>query len=73
MTQGEIKVTVLIAQDGYKLTQAFDVAIQNRVISEKVFLAITDDASNWKEITNEEAVAIQAEQEEIAKKLLEND
>lgn len=73
MTQGEIKVTVLIAQDGYKLTQAFDVAIQNRVISEKVFLAITDDASNWKEITNEEAVAIQTEQEEIAKKLLEND
>lgn len=66
MIQEEIKVRVLIPSKGYMLTQAFDVEITNRVVSEKVYLAVTDEPSNWKEITIEEADAIKAEQERIA-------
>lgn len=66
MIQEEIKVRVLIPSKGYMLTQAFDVEITNRVVSEKVYLAVTDEPSNWKEITIAEANAIKAEQERIA-------
>lgn len=66
MIQEEIKVRVLIPSKGYMLTQAFDVEITNRVVSEKVYLAVTDEPSNWKEITIEEADAIKAEQERLA-------
>lgn len=65
MIQEEIKVRVLIPSKGYMLTQAFDVEITNRVVSEKVYLAVTDEPSNWKEITIEEADAIKAEQERL--------
>ena len=66
MIQEEIKVRVLIPNEGHMLTQAFDVEIANRVVSEKVYLAVTDEPSNWKEITTKEADAILAEQERIA-------
>ena len=66
MIQEEIKVRVLIPSKGYMLTQAFEVDIQNRVVSEKVYLAVTDEPSNWKEITIAEADEIKAEQERIA-------
>ena len=53
--------------EGYLLTQASDdVEIQNRVFSDKVFLAVTDAPENWKEITIEEAEQIKAEQERLA-------
>ena len=67
MIQDEFKVRVLIPELGYKLTQAGEVEIENRIISDKVYLAVNDDAENWIEITNEEADAIIAEQEKIAK------
>ena len=66
MIQEEIKVRVLIPSKGYMLTQAFEVEIQNRVVSEKVYLAVTDEPSNWKEISIAEADAIIAEQERLA-------
>jgi hypothetical protein len=66
MIQEEIKVRVLIPSKGYMLTQAQDVEIQNRVISDKVFLAVTDEPSNWKEINIAEADQIIAAQERIA-------
>jgi hypothetical protein len=66
MIQEEIKVRVLIPSEGYMLTQAFEVEISNRVVSDKVYLAVTDEPSNWKEITQEEAEAIKAEQERLA-------
>lgn len=66
MIQEEIKVRVLIPSKGYMLTQAFEVEIANRVVSEKVYLAVTDEPSNWKEITITEADAIIAEQERLA-------
>lgn len=67
MIQDEFKVRVLIPELGYKLTQANEVEIENRIISDKIYLAVNDDAENWIEITNEEADAIVAEQENIAK------
>lgn len=66
MIQEEIKVRVLIPSKGYMLTQAQEVEIQNRVVSDKVYLAATDSPSNWKEITQAEADAIKAEQERLA-------
>ncbi len=73
MIQEEIKVRVLIPSDGYMLTQAFEVEIQNRVVSDKVYLAVTDEPSNWKEITQEEADAIKAEQERLVNEQLKNE
>lgn len=67
MIQEEIKVRVLIPSKGYMLTQAFEVEISNRVVSDKVYLAVTDEPSNWKDITIEEAEAIKAEQDRLAK------
>lgn len=66
MIQDEFKVNVLIPEYGYKLTQAGEVKIENRIISDKVYLAVNDSAENWAEITIEEADAIIAEQEKIA-------
>lgn len=63
METGTITTTVLVASDGYKLTQASDdVAILDRVIGKKIYLASTDSADNWKEITDEEAATLKAEQ-----------
>ena len=73
MIQEEIKVRVLIPSKGYMLTQAFDVEIANRVVSEKVYLAVTDEPSNWKDITIEEADAIKAEQEKLVNEQLKNE
>lgn len=73
MIQEEIKVRVLIPSKGYMLTQAFEVGITNRVVSDKVYLAVTDEPSNWKEITQEEADAIKAEQERLANEQLKNE
>lgn len=68
MIQEEFKVRVIMPSEGYLLTQASDdVEIQNRVFSDKVFLAVTDSVDNWKEITIAEANAIKAEQELLAK------
>ncbi|MBQ9076254.1 MAG: hypothetical protein IJY31_00200 [Muribaculaceae bacterium] len=73
MIQEEIKVRVLKPSEGHMLTQAADVAIEDRVISDKVFLAVNDVPENWKEITDAEADAIRAGQEEAARKAAEVD
>ena len=73
MIQEEIKVRVLIPNEGYMLTQAFEVDITNRVVSDKVYLAVTDEPSNWKEISIAEADAIKAEQERLANEELKNE
>lgn len=67
MIQEEFKVRVIKPSEGYLLTQASDdIELQNRVFSDKVFLAVTDSPDNWKEITIAEADAIKAEQERLA-------
>jgi hypothetical protein len=65
MTTDTIQIEILTPSEGYRLTQAADIDIQDRVISEKIFLAVTDKAENWKEITIEEANSILEEQERL--------
>lgn len=62
MKQSNYTVQILEPNEGYKLTQANEVELKNRVFSEKVFLAVNDSASNWKEISNEEAEQIKEQQ-----------
>jgi hypothetical protein len=45
----------LKAKEGYYLTQSADVAIQNRTITDCLYLPDTEDTSAWKEITSAEA------------------
>lgn len=67
MIQEEFKVRVIKPSEGYLLTQASDnIELQNRVLSDKVFLAVNDSPDNWKEITIAEADVIKAEQERLA-------
>lgn len=56
-------LNILTPTAGHFLTQADDsTAIEARLITTSVILAVNDAESNWKEITKEEADAIQAEQ-----------
>ena len=53
---------MLVASDGYKLTQADDnIGIEKRIIATRVALAINDSIENWKEIPDAEAAAIEEE------------
>lgn len=67
MIQSNYTIQILQAEEGYKLTQTADVEIADRIISEKVYLSINDNAKNWKEISNDEATKI----EELQRKLAE--
>lgn len=68
MIKEEIKVIVLIPREGFKLTQAAnDVPLEQRVFSDKVFLAVNDSPDNWMEIADEEAQVIIKQQEEFNK------
>ena len=67
MIKEEIKVIVLIPREGFKLTQAKDVPLEQRVFSDKVFLAVNDSPDNWMEIADEEAQEIIKQQEELTK------
>ena len=69
MKQSNYTVQIIEPSEGYKLTQSADVPIEERIISDKIYLAATDKVENWKEITNEEAEAIKAEQARLAAEL----
>lgn len=56
---------VIKPSEGYKLTQAGEVEIEDRVISGLVYLAANDSADNWKEITDAEAEEIVKQQKEV--------
>lgn len=61
MTTQNYTVTMLVASDGYKLTQADDnIGIEKRIIATRVALAINDSIENWKEIPDAEAEVIEA-------------
>lgn len=66
MKTSNYTVQILEPSEGW-LTQSQDVEIQDRILSKKVFLAITDSIENWKEITDIEAEEIRIAQEEYAK------
>lgn len=46
---------ILTPSKGYLLTQVTDVEPQDRIYSEKVYLAVNDSPNNWTEIAVEEA------------------
>ena len=55
MIQSNYTVRIIEPSEGFTLTQSADVDLENRTLSKKVFLAVNDDPSNWKEITDTEA------------------
>ena len=59
----QVDVRVLRPNEGYLLTQSADVDVKERIFSEEIWLASTDSADNWKDITIEEADQIKKEQE----------
>lgn len=64
MTQQDYTTRVLVADEGHMLTQAADVPAFRRELTRKVYLSPTDDPANWREVTAEEAAALQAEIDE---------
>ena len=63
--QQQVTLRILEADEGHVLTQASDVEPQNRVYSEKIYLAVNDSPENWMEITQEQA---DKEKEEASRK-----
>ena len=59
----QVDVKVLRPNEGCLLTQSADVDVKERIFSEEIWLASTDSADNWKDITIEEADKIKKEQE----------
>ena len=59
----QVDVRVLRPNEGHLLTQSADVDIKERIFSEEIWLASTDSANNWKDITIEEANQIKKERE----------
>lgn len=72
ITSNTVNIEVLSASEGHKLTQASEeVSMSQRIISDRIFLAVTDKAENYKEITDEEANSILEEQEKLRKEYFE--
>ena len=59
----QVDVRVLRPNEGCLLTQSADVDVKEQIFSEEIWLASTDSAENWKDITIEEADNIKKEQE----------
>jgi hypothetical protein len=66
ITTKEVKLHYLTPEEGCYLTQSTDVPNEKRIFSEGVWLANKGKESEWKNITQEEADAIKAEQERLA-------
>jgi len=64
MTITPYTVQVLIAAEGYTLTQSADVPLLERILDKKIYLAVNDSPENWTEITDAEADEIRRQQEE---------
>lgn len=63
MKQSEFTTRVLTPEEGHILTQADDATeLSRRIFSDKVYLAPGDSPEAWREITEAEAEALQAEQ-----------
>lgn len=66
MKKSNYTVQIIEPNEGYTLTQAKEVEVQDRILSKKIFLAVNDSPDNWKEITDKEADEIRAEQDRLA-------
>lgn len=56
---------ILTPDEGMMLTQAAEVEIESRIVTDCVCLAVNDSPENWREITAEDAAGIRAAQDEI--------
>lgn len=63
----KVNVSILKPNAGCVLTQSSDVALQNRVFSDEIWLAATDASENWKDISIEDAENLKKQQELMAK------
>lgn len=65
MEQTSYTTRVLTPSQGHKITQADDnTSLKDRFFSDKVFLASTDKAENYKEITDAEAEELMRQQQQ---------
>lgn len=69
MKQTKGTPTILTAAPGKKLTQADEnIELSDRIVTDRVYLAVNDAAERWKEITGDEAAQIaEAQASEAAK------
>lgn len=67
----QVDVRILKPNEGYLLTQSADVELQDRIFSEEIWLAVTDSADNWKDISIEEAESLKKQQEELHSQITE--
>lgn len=64
MEQTTYTTRVLIPSNGFKITQADDATpLQERIFSDKIYLAVNDSPDNYKEITIAEANELQRQQQ----------
>ena len=64
MEQTTYTTSVLIPTNGYKITQADDATpLQERIFSDKLYLAVNDSPDNYKEITIAQADELQRQQQ----------
>ena len=62
----QVNVSILKPNEGCLLPQSAEVDLQNRVVSEEIWLAATDSPENWKDICIEEAEQLKRQQQELA-------
>lgn len=62
MKSNSFTTTIIYPENGFLLTQSDNVELKDRIFASEIALGKNDDASNWKEISIEEAEAIRAEQ-----------
>lgn len=61
-----IKTPVLIAEEGYYLTQASEeIELTQRTFGKKVYLSANSKESDWKEIPEAEAESLKAEKQKL--------
>jgi hypothetical protein len=64
MEQTTYTTRVLIPTKGFKITQADDATpLQERIFSDKIYLAVNDSPDNYKEITLAQAEELQRQQQ----------
>lgn len=60
LTSQQVTIRQLVPSEGMWLTQAEEVSPEERIFSDKVFLAKDDAPENWKEVTDEYKRSIEA-------------
>ena len=64
----QVDVRILRPNEGCLLTQSADIDVKERIFSEEIWLASTDSADNWKDITIEEADKMKEQEAAMAEK-----